>query len=78
MTVEEARIAYPYRPNDIYSESRYGGYAYKNDEALLAMGAAKLCCFCQAVTLIRFLRQDVCPDCDGFAEYHGRNPHLPI
>jgi len=75
MTKEEARQAYVYRPHSKYAESRFGGDTYCDDVCLMLNGLAFRCKMCQAPTKKDFLHEGICPDCDGRAEYNGKNPH---
>lgn len=75
MTREQARQAYPYRPQDKYSESHWGGNTLEDDVCLVINGRARRCKMCQAPTRNQFLADDICPDCDSRAEYSGYNPH---
>jgi len=75
MTKEEAREAYPYRPESKYSESRWGGNVLEDDRCLLISGLALRCSICHAPTKRDSLANDTCPDCDGRAELVGQNPH---
>jgi len=77
MTEEQARQAYPYRPESKYSESYFGGDTYEDDTCLLLNGSATRCKMCQAPTKNNCLIEDVCPDCDGRSEYNGTDPHDP-
>jgi hypothetical protein len=75
LTGEESRQAYPYRPFSKYAESRFGGDTYYDDVCLVLNGLASRCKMCQAPTKNKFLHEGICPDCDGRAEYNGKNPH---
>ena len=77
MTKEEARVEFSYRPFSKYSESRFGGDSLFDDRALLISGKGKRCKMCQAVTKLKRLKDDICPDCDGCAEYFGLDPRQP-
>ncbi len=75
MTLEEARQVYPYRPFSKYAESRFGGNNLTDDFALLLGGNAVRCLMCQAPTKVEYLRDKVCPDCDGRSQLKGKDPH---
>jgi hypothetical protein len=74
LTQEQARQMYPYRPYNKYSESRFGGNTLVDDVALVLNGQAMRCSMCKAPTLLRYLKDAVCPDCDGRSEYSGTDP----
>jgi len=74
LTKEEAREMFPYRPNNKYSESRFGGNTMTDDIALLLGGNAQGCGMCVAATRKQYLIKNACPDCDGRSEYNGTNP----
>ena len=76
LTKEQAREMYPYRPNDKYSESQFGGDTYHDDICLLLNKLAVRCKMCEAPTRTKsnYLRDGVCPDCNGGAEYIGHDP----
>lgn len=76
MTKEEARQMYPYRPFNRYSESRFGGNTLMDDTAILLNDFGNRCKMCRAPTIIKYLKEGICPDCDGRAEYHGKNPRV--
>jgi len=78
LTKEEAREMYSYRPNSPYSESRFGGNNMTDDPALLLGGDAKGCKMCLAPTRVKYLTEDICPDCDGRSEYNGNDPRASI
>ena len=77
MTQEQARQMFPYRPASKYSESVFGGNNLVDDVALLLNELAKRCEMCATTTKNRYLRNKICPDCDGRTEYNGANPRLP-
>ena len=74
LTMEEAREMFPYRPNNGYSESRFGGNTMTDDIALLIAEVAQKCGMCAAPTCEKYLNEDICPDCDGRSEYNGTDP----
>ncbi len=74
MTKAEARVAYPYRPNNKYSESRFGGGNLMDDTAMLLNSTAKRCSMCEAPTKTHYLLEDKCPDCSGWAQISGIDP----
>jgi len=77
MTVEQARLAYPYRPHSRYSESHFGGNTMTDDTCLLLNDHATRCKMCQAPTRNEYLEESgTCPDCDGRSEFNGKNPHF--
>lgn len=76
LTAEDARDMFPYRPRNKYSESRFGGNSLTDDEALLLGGDAMRCKMCSAPTRITYLKEGICPDCDGRSECNGINPRV--
>jgi len=78
LTKEETREMFPYRPNNTYSESRFGGNNMTDDTALLLGGDAKKCTMCLAPTYIKYLIKGICPDCDGRSEYNGKDPRESV
>ncbi len=78
MTKEQARKAYPYRPHNKYSESRFGGNTLCDDGCLLINLDAVRCKMCGAPTKKRYLIGGVCPDCDGRSECNGKDPHKEL
>jgi len=77
MTLEQARLAYPYRRYSKYAESRFGGDGLYDDVCLVINGLAVRCKMCQAPTRKKHLEEGICPDCDGRAEYNYMSPHRP-
>lgn len=65
MTNEEARKRFPYRPYSRYAESRFGGNKFTDDACLLVNELAARCAICSAPTRKEYLKDRVCPDCDG-------------
>jgi len=78
LTKEEAREMYYSRPYDQHSESRFGqGNTMSDDFTKLLNGISKRCYMCQAPTIKDLLKENICPDCDGRSEYHGKDPRAP-
>ncbi len=72
----EARSIFYYRPLSPHIESRCGGDEdHCDDDCMLENGYAKRCKMCMAVTQLKYLVSDVCPDCDGRAELDGVDPY---
>ncbi len=69
--LESFRVVPFKRPHSQYAESRFGGDALKDDSCLLSSGLGRRCERCNAVTKIRFLKKEVCPDCDGRTKHYG-------
>lgn len=89
---EEARIDFqltrPYSPRHesrwatevlpgVRGVGRHSSPQTPDDLFLLETEQGRSCAKCQAVTLNCNLKQGVCPDCDGRAEFAGFNPRLP-
>jgi hypothetical protein len=73
MKLKEARSLFPYRPHSKYAESRWGGYGLATDDHLLSQDMAFRCTMCEAPTRLPYLKNGICPDCDGRSEYDGTN-----
>lgn len=76
MTKAEARNVFPYRPKSKYAESRFGGNSFTDDVSLILSGLATRCQRCNAPTRDEYLKEGVCPDCDGRSEYNGTDPYI--
>lgn len=74
MTQEEARKIFLYRPYLPGCESRFGGNRYIYDAYLLINKQAKRCIMCSAPTRNEYLKNGICPDCDGRSERNGKDP----
>lgn len=68
MNKAEARKKFPYRPYSKYGESKWGGNNMVDDTALLLSGDGSRCDSCSAPTRNEYLRNGICPDCDGRAK----------
>lgn len=82
MTREQAREEYPGRPHEPTKtrlvESRYGGVGYAGGDVEMMMNKEGVkCAMCEAPTKKDFLKEGVCPDCDGRAEAQGNDPRRP-
>ncbi len=73
-----ARVIFPYRPFNKYSETRFGGNHLMDDIALLLAEIATRCSMCNAPTKKEHIINGVCPDCDGRSEADGTDPHQKI
>lgn len=78
MTREQARQAYPYRPYSKYAESRFGGNESFDDNFLIISEYGARCKMCQAPTKKEHLIDEICYDCNGYAEFNGMNPHKKV
>lgn len=74
----EARGVYPYRPVSPHIESRWGGDAYCDDDCMLENDHAKRYKMCMAVTQLKHLVNNICPDCDGRSELDGIDPYKKV
>ncbi len=74
----EARSIFLYRPIEAHIESRWGGNAYCDDDCMLQNDHAKRCKMCMAVTQLRHLVNNICPDCDGRSEAQGIDPYKKV
>jgi hypothetical protein len=77
MTLDESRKVFPYRPflvinGKVFIESRFG--SADGDEALMGSKLGSKCRMCPAPTEKKWLKNGICPDCDGRAEANGAHP----